>query len=357
MSNSKFNITHSQANLILLNNITLLLKEKSPHHSLLYEALDRNLFHLKGSELFTHVNTRNEGSPWLKYVERRPGSCLVEMVGPWTWDHILDKASWLWDSSKNSSIQNQKVNLFLNDIVLYVNYTLEHLTLLRPEHLDFQVALRKNPKPSSLEGVPKDFARLMSRNGEISHPQIPLDAFLNPIYTDESHQNKILSLTSQNPRVSNQEKLTYYMPTHLGSYSINKDDFFFHDAHYLHLEWVDLESRINWDLVNTTQLVDNKNVLTLYAENRIDIAATLLEDLALKDRLNKELTLNHLKPTLIDGLIAHNETLNLPYNFLRKDSGVDYLNYQSLIKYSGDVVLKSLVDPTGCIKKFPIRFN
>lgn len=105
---------------------------------------------------------------------------------------------------------------------------------------------------------------------------------------------------------------------------------------------------------------------TIYAENMIDIAASLLEASVptdfeqyrnLGDRLNEKLTLNHLKPALVEGVVAHNETLNLPYDFLRKNSRVDYHKYQSLIKYSGDVVLKSLVDPTGCIKNFPIRIN
>ena len=63
MSNSKYNVVHSQANLALLNNITQCLKEKSQHHYLLYEALNCKSFSLKGSELSTHVNTRNEGSP------------------------------------------------------------------------------------------------------------------------------------------------------------------------------------------------------------------------------------------------------------------------------------------------------
>lgn len=134
------------------------------------------------------------------------------------------------------SVQNREVNLFLNDIVLYVNYTLEHLTLLRPEHLDSQGVLRKNPEPSSLKDVPKDLARLMRRNKEVTHPQISLDTFLNPTHIDVSHQNKILSLTSQNPGVGSQEQLTYYMPKHLGSYNRNTNDFFFHDAHYLLFE-------------------------------------------------------------------------------------------------------------------------
>ena len=128
------------------------------------------------------------------------------------------------------------MNLFLNDIVLYVNYTLDHLTLLRPEHLNSQVALRTNPELSSLNDVPKDLARLMRRNKRAIHPQVALDSFLNFTHTDASHRNKILSLTSQNPGVGSQEQLTYYIPKHLGSYNENTNDFFFHNAHYLLFE-------------------------------------------------------------------------------------------------------------------------
>lgn len=61
-SNPKYNTAHYQSNLALLNNITQFLKEKSQHHHLLYEALNRKSFCLKGSELFMHVGTRNEES-------------------------------------------------------------------------------------------------------------------------------------------------------------------------------------------------------------------------------------------------------------------------------------------------------
>jgi hypothetical protein len=288
------------------------------------------------------------------------------MVGPWTWDHILQEASWIWDNSKNFSAQNREVNLFLNDIVTYVNYTLDHLSLLRPSHLNFKIELRQNPNLSSLKDVPKDLARLMRRNHNLHHPFFSLPDFMNPVYVDVSHQLISLSLTSKDAGVCIQRDLMHYIPHELGSYNKKSNNFFYNDAHYIIYEWADLKSKEEWNLfwINEADQVDS--FPPLYAENIIDLASNLIDasvatDLKLYrnlgDRLEEKLTLNHLKPSIKEGIIAHNETLNLSYHFLRDNSGVDYRNYQSLVKYCGDVVLKSIVHPTESIKDFPIKIN
>ena len=283
------------------------------------------------------------------------------MVGPWTWHHVLQEASWLWDDSKNLFAQKQDVNLFLNDIAIYVNYTLNHLSLLRPVQLDRQIQLRLNPNLLLLEDVPNDLVRLMKRKKGLTHPFLSLDDFLNPNYVDASHQLISISLTSKEPGVCIQKELIHYIPHELGTYNKKLNNFFYNDAHYIIYEWSDLKSKDDWELNSSTGGKSN-----LYAENIIDLASNLIDasvatDLELYrnlgDRLNEKLTLNHLEPSIVEGIKAHKKTLNLPYSFLRENSRVDFCSYQSLVKYCGDVVLKSLVHPTRSIKGFPIEIN
>jgi hypothetical protein len=70
------------------------------------------------------------------------------------------------------------------------------------------------------------------------------------------------------------------------------------------------------------------------------------------DRLEAPLTPDHFSSAVRECLAAHERTINLHYDL---ESPLSRTEYGSLIKYSGDQILQSFVDPFGSIKNFPIK--
>ena len=63
IAHSKPTTVQTQLNFSLLKKSARFLENKSPYHSVLYEALNTKPFHLVESQLFTHVETRHRTSP------------------------------------------------------------------------------------------------------------------------------------------------------------------------------------------------------------------------------------------------------------------------------------------------------
>jgi hypothetical protein len=369
ISHPKNSFTCNPQVLSHLKHVAQLLENKTSQHSALHQILKNHKTHFSKNQLSWLVHSRNKNPYWLNVVQKESesGTCLTNMVGPWTWDHILHEASFALRHLTPGPEQSLEIQVFLTDIVKYINYTLENLSVLRPDGLNFPINLAQNPSFEWVRCLPVDHARLMEKSLSIKHPQLALTDLMDEASTEPFHELIHISLTSKNPGLSIQDKIFHYLPSQIATYNPVKSNFYLHDPHFLIYEWRDLGCRVDWEVEVFKRRRRAPHPRILYSENRIGLTQSLIEAsastsplscedslgyLTFADRLEAPLTTDLFSSDVRECLAAHENTTNLSYNLV---SQLSRNEYGSLIKKSGDLILTSFVDPIGSIKDFPIK--
>ena len=244
--------------------------------------------------------------------------------------------------------------LFLEDVLIYTNFVLEHLSVLQPLDTKLDLYFRGNLEVSELRNVSPEVSNLIVNNVGIKHPFFDLSTILNPDHKNLMNQNIVFSLTTKNPNVEPSGHLINYMAEQVGVYNDKKMRVQFHQPHYLTYEYINpsdmntfrLDEKLYHEAAKKKRVIRSEEVLDLVASITTTppySSSSIQQDLA--ERFGDSLKVNHFQNSIVKAFELNTDLTNLDYSLKSYLKENDYENYNQTLKKTSKLLLRNLSNP------------